>query len=816
MRRRLPWLLTCLICTHAHAQQPKHKPFLIGAEWQVDAAPAVKELFWETGCNFARLSGGGYGWITDAHKRALEELQAHGVRALLQLSSHYPDASFFDLKDAYLMDQEGKTGTPSKQSWSIEYQGQSWPQYSYGNEQFRTMLRQNFEKYFASLGPLPDVEAILVHNEPGYFWLDNRIFDYSTASISWFRKWLPSQYGSVEGLNSRWNSHYHSFAEVEPPHEVPPKGSLAAWMDWRRGNVAEIQEFLEWERSLCRQLHPEIPISTNLPGPIDNWYPIHLSDDYSFAQGQDISSIDIYPGADYTSEYFPGYSADMARSAGDGKRTFVAECESYAPEHFPKLTDQERAERLTGDLWTYIGHGANAISIWTWNGEDGFKMTKGEFNARVAAVRDTAYTAKMLNLGDFHRRASPVALVVDRNSYLTFHGNQDARAAAQHAYATALGMYGAVVQSGYETDVISSDMVRTGNAGRYRVLVLCSPETMDLALAARLKDFVRNGGLIITDSSLASYDNWGKSVDQRPGFGLDEVCGVRVGETTETNERVLAGKWSFDISSRTKLNLTAAKANASFGDGSAAVSANHFDKGTFIVIAGNAGEANSRGDEHGLGAAMASWIDRYAAAAAKSAIDSGNSYFDRSELVDDSGNRLKILTQQLNGSGPATLVKNLPLDLGPVPERRFQTFLLQDPGRPESRTVSGPRIVEGPLPSIQEVGSHAEVLLACDHTPLLATNSPQTLPLQGKGEVIVTVYNPSPRNVSGNLGLNAPDGWTVGSPFALKLAPFQQKNISFSVKAGGQGGRAVVRAVLTSDGLKIDSLPFDIDAGPKA
>src|SRR5271154_5814809 len=86
------------------------KPFLLGADWREDASPAVKELFWETGCNYARVTGGGYDWAVEAHKRALNELDRHGVQVLLQLGSHYPSARFFDFKDAYFVDQNGKTG----------------------------------------------------------------------------------------------------------------------------------------------------------------------------------------------------------------------------------------------------------------------------------------------------------------------------------------------------------------------------------------------------------------------------------------------------------------------------------------------------------------------------------------------------------------------------------------------------------------------------------------------------------------------------------------------------------------------------------
>lgn len=101
-------------------------PFLLGCDWPTGGSPAVKALFYETGCNFARLTGGGYGWALEAHRKALEELNGHGVRVLLQLGSHYPDSRFFAFKDSYLVDQKGETGTrasPWRRPWRARRTG---------------------------------------------------------------------------------------------------------------------------------------------------------------------------------------------------------------------------------------------------------------------------------------------------------------------------------------------------------------------------------------------------------------------------------------------------------------------------------------------------------------------------------------------------------------------------------------------------------------------------------------------------------------------------------------------------------------------
>lgn len=193
-----------------HADPPPaaggEAPFLFGCEWPVDGPPNVKSLFWETGCNFARLTGGGYGWALDRHRRALQELNAHGVKVLLQLGSHYPSADYFSLKDSYLVDQKGETGKEDRNAWAITYSGSAWPQYSYASPTFRAELAKDFTAYLDGLKGHPNISALLLHNEPGYHWLNDRLFDYNPQAIARFRAWLRQQHGIIEDLNQRWGN----------------------------------------------------------------------------------------------------------------------------------------------------------------------------------------------------------------------------------------------------------------------------------------------------------------------------------------------------------------------------------------------------------------------------------------------------------------------------------------------------------------------------------------------------------------------------------------------------------------------------------
>src|SRR5690349_16642198 len=66
-----------------------YEPLRIGCNWPYEPSDAEKALLYETGFNYARISGGGYSWSIPTNRARVDELDAHGIAVLLQLGSHY-------------------------------------------------------------------------------------------------------------------------------------------------------------------------------------------------------------------------------------------------------------------------------------------------------------------------------------------------------------------------------------------------------------------------------------------------------------------------------------------------------------------------------------------------------------------------------------------------------------------------------------------------------------------------------------------------------------------------------------------------------
>ena len=833
--------LVCLLLRPAPAAPPPaaggEPPFLFGCEWPVDGSPAVKSLFYETGCNFARLTGGGYGWALDRHRRALQELGAHGVKVLLQLGSHYPDGSYFALKDSDFVDQKGQTGKEDHNAWAVTYNGSAWPQYSYASAAFRSKLAVDFTAYLGGLKDQSNVSTLLLHNEPGYHWIDDRVFDYNPQAVTRFRVWLRQRHGSLDALNRRWGSHWTSFDAVEPPRDLPPVAAIAAWLDWRRFQADLIQDFLHEEVAFAHRTLPGVPATTNLSGPLDNWYPIRLGDNYRDTAGMDIAGIDIYP-TEWTTPVFPGYAMDMTRGAAQGRPIYVPECEVFDPTRFPGLSEEQRAEMLRSQVWTFIGHGADGVLLWSLSGQEGFRLTHGEFNARVAAVREVAHLAPMLHLGAFQKPAPRVAVCVDQDSFLFYGGREPKLDGGQHADLSARGLYAAVVAGRYQADVVSASQIRQGAGSRYQALLLSLPVLMDAALAARIRAFVAAGGLVVAEAPFAARDRWGQELSDAPGFGLADVLGIRhvhpeqtVGVSADSGP-ITTPDGVFASQNRTRFQLAGARVVGTFSDKTPAVMVHRFGKGTAIYLAAEVGGPNTpswaAGPPSGLQTFVAAVLARDAGLQpAVSLTSRGSAFLDASSRRDSRGNQLIVLADPTNRAKPlppATDVTLAPQDMAPG----AQAF-----GFPPTRHEGG-RVTAGPQPlrverrgtgrpvlALPPIASALPVLLARDFAPLLSISAPETAAAGTEVDVQMTCYNPSPRPLRAMLSLVIPPSWTsLDAPGPVSVPARGSRTVTLRARSGGEA-RAVIAARLAyplgdKGTARVDSVPVDIFARPPA
>jgi len=776
-------------------------PFLIGAEWKEAASQPVKDLFFETGSNFVRLTGGGYGWATPDHLKALQELQPHGVKALVQLGSHWPDGKYLGNTSDYFVDDQGKSG--EKKDWGVGYSGQYWPQMCYASDGYRKGLTADFTTYLDALKPNPNIAGLLLHNEPGYFWVDGRIFDYNPQTIAKFRDWLPSQYASIDELNNRWGANFASFAAVDPPRQQPPVSNVASWMDWRRFNAWLIQDFLGWEAGLANQVRPDLPNMTNLSGPLDNWYPLRLGDNYRYASASDAACIDIYP-TEWSSRFFEGFAMDTAKGVAQDRPVVVAECESFDPKSWKGLSDAQLGQLLKCELWTYIGHGARGVLIWSLNGEDGFQLTNGTFNTRVGALRETAHLAKMIGLDDFSRPKPQVAICVDPNAFLYFGGLYPARDGGIFVQEDIQGIYAGLVQAGYQVEIISADDVRAGKASRYKTLVMACPAIADKALAKGLSAYASGGGLLVAEAPFAQWDSWGRPAD-RQDLGLNSLFGLSFTVPDSNKTASPSFDWKapcgVEVQQATPITLPGLDSNEAF--------LRPFGKGKAVFLNRNIGISDSQ--------ILPNLLRQYGALGAPQAVASGTGFVDTSYLTDSRGNTLFVFTDPGDKKSATVPQSNVKVQLRSSGSLKgLEAFQLG------STHLSDGTVMAGALPlpfqangetlttTLPSLDSAAPILLAKDHSPLLTAESPTTATVGRPLKLKVTVWNPSRLPVSGTVTGIVRQGWSVDST-PVKVPAGGKQVVTVTAIPKSASSRAVVTASFDiTAGRAVLGVPIDV------
>ncbi|OGV57213.1 MAG: hypothetical protein A2X45_12985 [Lentisphaerae bacterium GWF2_50_93] len=806
-------------------KQVNTREFLFGADFSPKAPDNMKALFYESGMNCIRMTGGGYSWAADMHKKIADEFEARGLKVYMQLGSHYPSADYFQFKDAWLVDQDGKTGVENRNAWAISYGNDNWPQYSYTSEKIKARLAVDFKNYVDKFSKNRNIAGVILHNEPGFFWQTDRIFDYNPETVAQFRLWLTERSQTIEELNLVWGTNYAGFAEIVPPGK-PPVKNISAWVDWRKFSVKTIADFMKWEAGLSKSLRRDLPRTTNLDGPLNHWYGYRCADNQEYSKAMDNVGMDIYP-TEWTDRSFIPYSVDMLMGVAQEREGHILECDVFSPKLWKNLSEAQRARLLSGELWSFIGHGASCILLWGFDRTDNFNLTSGEFNDRLLACRDIAHYAKMIDIGTFGRRRSDVAVCVDPDTYLYLSGKEE----KPHSLTAGLdaenhGFYSAVTSAGIQADVIFSAQMRDSVAKQYKAIVFPSRMMMNAEKAETIKEYVQYGGIVIADASFAVLDRWGKPSDYMPNSGLNQLFGVNYDRKSEP---MASGTISFQqdkiplTSPIENLTLLDAKVLGTLENGKPGLTSKTTGKGKAVLFAGRVGQAylnNPAGNN--LDVALKNILASASVAPFIEIAPDISRKLDCSSLADANGNLLVVAATQGSKGKMSEEVKDVSIGIPSDNPAGFRKAFLFVPTKNDNGIVrSGPKPIDVAVGErkitlqIGDVVSATPVLIAKDMGPLMSLEAVSSLRRGQEAEIKVTCYNPSTKKLEGTINLNLPAGFSaVGGKTKISVEPYGQQGVvlKFKVDSDKPVDRAPVSAVLSCPSAPkgVSSVPVDV------
>ncbi|MFI6598155.1 beta-galactosidase [Nonomuraea sp. NPDC050536] len=193
---------------------------------------------------------------------------------------------------------------------------------------------------------------------------DHTLECFCPESARHFRSWLEKRYGSVDALNqawgtSCWGQHYTNLDQVEPPRKAPGPVNPSQLVDWRRFCSDALLELFGAEKSVLREITPDIPVTTNFMSIL------HGLDYWKWAAEEDVVSDDAYPDpADPESHVAVALSYDLMRSLKRKPWLLLESAPSavsWREVNVPKPPGMMRLHSLQA-----LAHGSDGVMFFQW------------------------------------------------------------------------------------------------------------------------------------------------------------------------------------------------------------------------------------------------------------------------------------------------------------------------------------------------------------------------------------------------------------------------------------------------------------------
>ena len=432
-------------------------------------------------------------------------------------------------------------------------------------------VRREAERFLSTLAKeLGRYDNIIVWNvwqeigfwppRPGATTLAEKSYCYCPYTLSRFRNWLKGKYKSLEALNATWRTGFGSWDEVEPPRMFMMAPS---WIDWRYFmDVIYLADVVKWRADVLRKNDPlHRPAMAHVGAPT-----IGSGRDWAYAKGLEVFGTSFYPGWITLTPWdhgYPGEGApltkevclrhelfrsslhfDYTRSATGQKEFWAAEFQGGPINDGIFRGPVPTPEDIRRWLMISLSAGVQGICFWNhrpeifWSEMHGFGLCEWDGTPTVRA-EEAGRIGKALNRHpDLFRRGRPpqaqVAIIVNEDLYHFAEATSDALKHLQH---TIKGWYQCLWEEGIWVDFVEAGQVLQGALRPYKATILPFPIALADEIAEVLRDYVSEGGTLISEACPGRVDQYGMA--NLPGMAeaMRELFGV------EHENLALCGEW---------------------------------------------------------------------------------------------------------------------------------------------------------------------------------------------------------------------------------------------------------------------------------
>ena len=488
---------------------------------------------------------------------------------------------FTDLDDVRCVDVSGKVATRRIQSANHDH-----PEYRRLMERF---IEAHVRRYAANAA----VVAWQFGNEMRY---GVELADNACTRVR-FRGWLRERFGGdLAELNRRWGVHYRSWEEVYPYQSragAPTQGLSPLAIATRGYQAWSLEELKAWGAAIVRR-HSALPVFHNNFG-VSGVNGSH----WTINRVGDMVVQDIYPTMSPNPRAYNAFLLDCASSMARSQRKAFWVGETSIGQYGTLQRDKTGAALVETLVMEMIGAGASGVLYFRHKSprfeqphkftgsqgalrRDGSELPYAETPRRVAQV--------MARLGERILAARPVTPEVGvyyPEESCLFSMDAGYRAIQGEVCYGASGLWGRL---GYPVHVLPTRELREEDLSGLKVIYVPLSYLLPAAVGERLKRYVREGGVLISELRPGYVNEDGWLYEEQPGAGLVEVFGAREdlfwnAASMKVTARCVRAEYGFACPAAFQsFRLFGAEAIAHSGEGEIVGVQHAFGKGRAILL----------------------------------------------------------------------------------------------------------------------------------------------------------------------------------------------------------------------------------------
>jgi len=454
------------------------------------------------------------------------------------------------------------------------------------------------------------------------------MFCYCPSSQERFRQWLKAKYETLDRLNEAWHRTYTDWRQVEPPRY----GTILTYtdfMDWRVYYGYKLAEDLAMRNQAVKAVDPDHVTTSHAPNPsplvrtlADPYDP---TDDFLMKDSVDFFGTSFYPKLtapehNWTLERRV-LAMDLTSSITGGRGFYVGELQAGYGVHGTVVGTPVTPSDLEMWTWGMVSRGARAINYYAF-----YPMSAGYESGGYGMIAlDGGLTERSRHAGEIARliaencdlllqsrpEAAEVAIVFSPLAPLV--GGYDEEGSRTAIHEAVAGYHRMFFERNLPVDVLSSREIAHDDLQKYRLVIVPYPLMLTNDEAKILKEYVSEGGHLFVEARPGWVDERGHAEPKVPGFGWDEMLGVREKQLIPTKEFDV--KWGaarfqgMTFQEQFEVEDQSAHPLAASTDGTPIAFEKPYHKGRAIIFGSFAGQENYRHPlpMHPLADLLAQW-----------------------------------------------------------------------------------------------------------------------------------------------------------------------------------------------------------------